>query len=274
MVGRRTIPDLVAKGHELTAVVRSVAKADLVSSLGAIPIEVSLFDIERLQKGVMGHDVVVNLATSIPPFSKASRSAAWRMNDRIRREGSKNLVDAALDANVGRYVQESVSFLYISCGSDWIDETTEIAATSITASSVDAEMQARRITLGGGNGVILRFSSFYGSVSEHIAAMVRLARRGFGTIPGPREGFVSWVSTDDAAAAVVAAVTEAPAGTYNVVDDDPVTRQEFDEILAAAVGRKRLRPMPGVFLRLMGDKLEHVVRSHRVSNRALRSATS
>ncbi|HEX2259268.1 MAG TPA: NAD(P)-dependent oxidoreductase, partial [Actinomycetota bacterium] len=83
-----------------------------------------------------------------------------------------------------------------------------------------------------------------------------------------------WVTTDDAAASVMAAVTEAPAGTYNVVDDDPVTRQEFDEILAAAVGRKKLRPMPGVFVRLMGDKLDHVLRSHRVSNRALRSATS
>jgi nucleoside-diphosphate-sugar epimerase len=274
VVGRRAIPGLVAKGHELTAVVRSLAKADLVSSLGAIPKEVSLFDVESLQKGVIGHDVVVNLATSIPPFSKASRSTAWRMNDRIRREGSKNLVDAALDAKVERYVQESVSFLYLSCGSDWIDETTEIAATSITASSVDAENQARRFTSAGGNGVILRFSSFYGPDSEHIAAMVRLARRGFGTTPGPREAYVSWVTTDDAAASVVAAVTEAPAGTYNVVDDDPVTRQEFDEILAAAVGRKTLRAMPGLLVRLMGDKLEHVVRSHRVSNRALRSATS
>lgn len=166
------------------------------------------------------------------------------MIDRIRREGSKNLVDVALATNVRRCVQESVSFLYISCRSEWIDETTETAATSITASAVDAENQARRFSSAGGNGVILRFSSFYGPDSEHTAAMVRLARRGFGTIPGPREAYVSWVSTDDAAAAVVAAATEAPAGTYNFVDDDPVTSGSSTRFWRPQLDEKDCGPCP------------------------------
>ena len=81
------------------------------------------------------------------------------------------------------------------------------------------------------------------------------------------------ISTDDAGAAVVAAATEARSGTFNVVDDDPVTREELDRVLAAAVGRKKLRPMPAFLVRLMGDKPDHVVRSQRVSNKALRQAT-
>ncbi len=73
---------------------------------------------------------------------------------------------------------------------------------------------------------------------------------------------------------MVVAATEAPGGTYNVVDDEPVTRRDFDAVLAAVVGRGRLRPVPKLVVRLLGDKLDHVVRSHRVSNAALRRATS
>jgi hypothetical protein len=58
-----------------------------------------------------------------------------------------------------------------------------------------------------------------------------------------------------------------------VVDDEPLTRAELDDVLAAAVGRERLRPMPNLPVRLLGDKLDHVVRSHRISNRAFRQAT-
>jgi nucleoside-diphosphate-sugar epimerase len=84
---------------------------------------------------------------------------------------------------------------------------------------------------------------------------------------------VSSVIAGAAAAAVVVAATRSPGGTYNVVDDEPLTRAELDDVLAAAVGRERLRPMPNLPVRLLGDKLDHVVRSHRVSNRALREAT-
>lgn len=196
------------------------------------------------------------------------------MNDRLRQEGSRNLVDAGLAAGAGRYVQESVAFLYADGGDEWIGEDRRVRANSITSSSLDAEAEARRFGASGGIAVILRFGSFYGPDSEHTADVVKFARQGFGTTPGPRGAYLSSISTDDAAAAVVAAATEVPAGTYNVVDNDPVTREEFDGILARAVGRERLRPTPSFVVRLMGDKLDHVVRSQRVSNQALRTATS
>lgn len=273
VVGRRAVPALVELGHDVTVLVRSPEKADEVRSMGATPVQASLFDYEELKAAVAGHDVVVNLATSIPPFSKASRARAWQLNDRIRREGSKNLVDAALATNASRYIQESVAFLYADGGDRWLDESAPTEANSITASSVDAEKEARRFADHGGTAVVLRFGSFYGPDSEHTLDAIKFARRGFGTTPGARNGYISSISTDDAAAAVVAAVTRAPSGSYNVVDDEPVTREEYDRVLAQAVGRKNLRPMPAFVVRLMGDKLDHVVRSQRVSNKALRDAT-
>lgn len=273
VLGRRAVPALVAAGHEVTVVARTPEKAELVRSWNATPVRVDLFDGPALNAAVAGHDVVVNLATHIPPFSRAARAKAWRVNDRLRREGSRNLVDAAIAAGVGRYVQESVGFLYADGGHGWISEDHPVAPSSITASALEAEAQAQRFAAAGGTAVVLRFASFYGPDSSHTADVLRFARRGWGATPGPREGYLSSISVDDAAAAVVAAATEAPGGTYNVVDDEPLTRQAFDEVLAAAVGRTHLRPVPSFPVRLLGDKLDHVVRSQRLSNRALRDAT-
>jgi nucleoside-diphosphate-sugar epimerase len=271
VVGRRAVPALVAQGHEVTVLVRSPARARLASALGARPVEASLFDPASLCAVVAGHEVVINLATSIPPFSKAARAGAWAQNDRIRTDGARNLVNAAIEASVGRYVQESVTFLYADNGSAWIHEGHRLRPNSITASAVRAEEQARRM-LDRGNAVILRFGAFYGPDSGHTVSTLRLARMGLGSMPGPRDAFVSSVATDDAAAAVVAAAgTALPSGTYNVVDDEPITRERFDEVLAHTVGRNRLRPIPDLVVRLTGEKLDHVTRSHRVANEALRN---
>lgn len=274
VVGSRAVPGLVAQGHDLTVVVRSPDKAADVRAMGATPVHVSLFDDEKLKAAVAGHDVVINLATSIPLFSTAWRAGAWKINDRIRRDGSRNLVNAALAATARRVVQESMAFLYADGGSLWLDESAPTKASSITASALDAESEARRFEESGGAAVILRFGSFYGPDSGHTVDAVKLARRGVGTTFGPGTGYIASISTDDAAAAVVAAATEAPTGTYNVVDDEPVTRQEYDRVLARAVGRETLRPMPRFVVRLMGDKLDHVARSQRVANKAFRETTS
>lgn len=273
VVGRRVVPALLAEGHEVTVLVRAPRKADDMRASEVRPVQVSLFEPERLSGAVAGHDAVINLATSIPPFSKAARASAWALNDRIRSEGSKNLVDAAAATGVERYVQESVAFLYADAGSAWIHEDHAIRPSSITASAALAEVQARRLADRDVTAVVLRFGAFYGPDSGHTIAMLRLARLGLAAIPGPRGGSLSSITTDDAAAAVVAAVTAAPSGTYNVVDDEPVTRDEFDRVLARAVGRRRLRSMPDLVLRVAGDKLDHLSRSQRVSNQALRTAT-
>src|SRR5690242_528809 len=112
ILGRRAVADLVAAGHSVTAVVRSDAKADVARALGAEPVRVSLFDPEALRAAVAGHDAVCNLATHIPPLSRAADPRAWNENNRIRSEASGNLVDAALAAGASVYVQESIAFLY------------------------------------------------------------------------------------------------------------------------------------------------------------------
>src|SRR6476659_2740577 len=111
-VGRFVVPLLVAQGHDVTAVARTEDKAKALDQAGATPARVSIFDPDQLAGAFAGHDVVLHLATAIPPTNRAWRASAWAENDRIRTQGSKAVVDAALTAGVEQIVQESITFIY------------------------------------------------------------------------------------------------------------------------------------------------------------------
>ena len=157
VVGTRALPALVAAGHQVTAVARSAAKAELVRSLGGRPVSVDLFDAAAVKAAVVDHDVVINLATSIPATAKAVRAAAWSDNERLRSEASNHLVDAALAAGAARFVQESIAFPYLDNGAEWIDEDHVVDHVGPFQGAGAAEAAARRFAVDGGEGVVLRY---------------------------------------------------------------------------------------------------------------------
>jgi nucleoside-diphosphate-sugar epimerase len=272
VLGRRAVQQLVEAGHDVTGVARTEEKADLLRSLGATPVTVDLFDRAAVQGAVDGHDVVMNLATHIPAMSKAALPGVWKENDRIRAEASRNLVDAALATGASRYVQEAVSFMYADSGAEWIDEGAALDMPSIGNSMEAAEEQTHRFTEGGGTGVVLRFGQFYAPDAVHTQTMAKLARRRLTPALGPDDSYVTTIHADDAGAAVVAAL-RAPAGVYNVTDDEPVTRRQFGETVAAAFGRRPPHKIPEVLGKAGGEKGRFYMRSQRVSNKRFKDAT-
>ncbi|GAC1317235.1 MAG: hypothetical protein NVSMB12_14850 [Acidimicrobiales bacterium] len=269
VLGRRTLALLVAAGHDVTAVARSTEKADAVRRAGAHPVQVDLFDPVALREAVAGHDAVCNLATHIPAPSRSLLPGAWAENDRIRRDGVKNLVDAALAGGVGRIVQESITFVYADGGSAWLDEDAPLAICPPTASTVAAEESVARFTAGGRIGVVLRFGYFYGPDSIHTQRQLQAARQGIAASVGAPDGYQPFIHLDDAAAAVVAAL-DAPAGIYNVVEDRPGTRAEIATAMADALGVAPLWVPPKTPVL---PSIAYAGFSQRVSNRRFREAT-
>jgi nucleoside-diphosphate-sugar epimerase len=273
-VGRPALRGLVAAGHEVTAVARTPAKQAEVESAGAAAgVAVDLFDPAAVAAAVAGHEAVLNLATHVPPPTRAARASAWATHDRLRREASVHLVDGALATGAARFVQESIVFSYPDSGDRWIDaETAAPVPARVTDAALAAEAQVARFTAGGGTGVALRFGLFYGRGTAYTDAMLRWARWGLVYSPGDAGGYGSSIHVDDAAAAAVAALA-APAGIYDVTDDQPLTHREQATVLAAAAGRSRFLRAPGRLARFAGPGGEVGMRSQRVSNRRFREAT-
>jgi nucleoside-diphosphate-sugar epimerase len=272
VVGRRAVPLLAAAGHRVTAIGRSAEKLAALERPGVTTSRVDLFDPEALRGAVAGCDAVLNLATHIPQTTaRTFLPGAWAENDRIRRIGSANLVDAALSANVRRFVQESFAPAYPDRGDQWIGEETPLEPVGYNRTIEDAEASAARFTeRSRGAGVVLRFGAFYGPDSRFVLDMIRIVRRGWVPLPGAPESYLSPISHDDAATAAVAAL-EVGAGTYNAADDQPVTRREYFDTLAAALGVPPPRFPPQWTARLLGSAGEFLSRSQRISNRKLKS---
>ncbi|SRR6266542_287077 len=272
VIGCRVVPLLVAGGHRVTAVGRSAERLAALERQGATTSRVDLFDPGMLRAAVAGCDAILNLATHMPKTTtRMLFPGAWAENDRLRRIGSANLVDAALTENVRRFVQESFAPAYPDRGDQWIDEDTPIQPAGYNRTIADAEASAARFTQrSGGAGIVLRFGAFYGPDSRFLRDMIRVVRRGWVPMPGAPESFLSPISHDDAATAAVAAL-EVGAGTYNVVDDEPVTRREYFDTLAAVLGVPPPKFPPQWTVHLLGSAGELLSRSQRISNRKLKS---
>ncbi|HEX8556542.1 MAG TPA: NAD(P)-dependent oxidoreductase [Pyrinomonadaceae bacterium] len=272
VVGRRVVPMLLKEGWSVTAVARTAEKIVALGRLGARPELVDLFDPAAVTRAVRMHDAVCNLTTGIPSSNRALLPFAWRRNDRIRKLVSRNLVEAAIEAGAGKFIQESFAPMYPSSGDRWIDERSPVRPGPHVRSAVTAEHNAAKFTEAGGQGVVLRFALFYGPDSGHTLDVIRMARAGWAAMFGTPEGYISSLHTDDAARAVVAALG-APAGVYNVADDEPVTKREFFAALAGALGVPPPRFLPGFIARLAGSVGETLARSQRISNGRFKEQT-
>jgi nucleoside-diphosphate-sugar epimerase len=274
VLGRPVLRLLRERGHRARFLSRTGRSDAIGRELGAEPVRVDLFDGDRLCAAVAGSEAVLHLATRIPPTREALRREAWAENDRIRTEGSRRMVDAALAAGATTFVYPSIVFVYAERGAEWIDaERTPLDAPDIARSTLVAEQEVERFSGAGGRGVVLRMGGFYGPTAPTARELLATARRyRLAMVLGPAGAYQSSIWVDDAAAAVVLAMERAPAGVYDAVDDEPLTRRDVARAVGVAVGHRVVR-LPWTVARLIGgDGAATVGRSQRVSNRRLREA--
>lgn len=271
-IGRHATSALVAAGHDVSALARTAEKAAGLDAQGAGPVMVSMFDRGALQEAFVGQDAVVNLATSMPTMATFVFRRAWRPTERVRIEGSAAVVDAALAAGVPRLVQESVSMVYPDRGDAWIDEDAAPDPYPNARGNLAAEASAARFSDGGGEGVVLRLGLFYGPGAHHSEQFLAMARRHVVPLVGRPDSYLSSIHMTDAGSAVVAAL-HAPAGTYNVVDDQPLTKDEYAHALATAADARPWLRAPGRLAHLLGHRMASLTRSMRVSNKRFREAS-
>ena len=273
VVGTRARPALVVAGHDVTAVARSEEKADLVRSLGGEPVAVDLFDRDAVHDVVVGHEAVIHLATHIPDLTSSARSSAWAENDRLRTEASAHLVDAALATGASRYVQESICFPYLDGGDRWLDEDAPIDhAFGPFSGAAAAEASAARFGSHGGTAVVLRFAAFYAPDASSTQVFNRMLRRRINPFVGAPDGYFSSIHAEDAGSAVAAALS-APAGTYNIGDDEPLTRNEAGAAAAARLGVKRPHGLPRLVRAAAPKSARPLMASLRISNARFKEAT-
>jgi nucleoside-diphosphate-sugar epimerase len=263
---------MLRNGHRVTAIGRSPDRLHNLASQGADTIALDLFDREAVRRAIANHDAIVNLATHIPRAGLGMFfPLAWKETDRIREHGSALLVDEAVAAGVKLFIQESFAPIYADAGARWITEDAPTRPVRYNQTTLLAEASARRFAQSGGRGVALRFAFFYGPRDPFTEDVFRYVRSGWLPLPGSPDAYFSMAHHDDAASAVVAALS-LPSGIYNVSDNEPLTRRELGAALAAILGVPEPKSPPRWITKLAGGLGELMARSQRISNAKLRQS--
>jgi nucleoside-diphosphate-sugar epimerase len=253
VIGRRLVPLLRGQGHEVTCMIRAPAREPAVRELGAEPAVADALDAAAVRRAIEDArpEAVIHQLTSLPRrIDPRKLERDFALNDRLRTEGTRNLIAGAQAVGASRIIAQSIAFAYAPGPPGTIhseDDPLYLEAPKQIARTMHAVADLERAVLGA-DGVVLRYGYFYGpgsSVSRDGSVAEDLARRRL-PIVGGGGGVWSFIHVDDAAAATVQALTHGVSGAYNVVDDDPARVAEWVPALAQALGAPRPMRVPAL----------------------------
>lgn len=251
MLGTYLVPWLLGRGHAVTVIARGDGAAARVAAHGATAVPGDIFDRDALRRATEGQEVVIHAATRIPRVFPG-RPPDFAANDRIRRDGTRNLLDAAAAAGVQRFVLQSIIWVHGDQRGAWIDEEATLRPGAVARSAVDAEAMAREAAAHFGFAVdILRCAGFYAAESYHTREILQRLRHRSAPIIGHGENYQCFVHAADAASAFGAAAEATVKGdTYFVADDEPVQLGTYLTWLARAVAAPPPLHLPMFLARL------------------------
>jgi nucleoside-diphosphate-sugar epimerase len=261
-VGRPLLPQLVAARHTVVALTRVPSRMAAIAATGAEAVVGDVFDREGLIAAVRAAmpDAIINQLTDLPAaINPRQLDAIYERNNRVRREGTRNLIAAAVQSGVRRFVVQSMATWYrpegglIKSESDplWTDAPEPIGEAVRTVAAMETSVM-RETPIA----VVLRYGGFYGAGTWYTPGgeiARRIKSRGLPII-GDGAGITSFVHVDDAASAAVAALSARASSIYNVVDDDPAPAAEWIHVYAAAIGAPRPLKVPAFIARLAFGK--------------------
>ncbi|MEU4197407.1 NAD(P)-dependent oxidoreductase [Kribbella sp. NPDC026611] len=263
-LGRSLVPQLLAAGHEVTGMVRSESSAAGVRAFGADAVLADGLDADAVRAAVESArpEVVVHQMTALKggiDFKHFDDSFA--MTNRLRTEGTDNLLAASQAYGVRRFVVQSYAGWNLQHGGS----ATKTEADPLDPDPVPAmrqtmagirHLESAVLGASGIEGVALRYASFYGPTGDigKGGSMVELIHKRRLPIIGDGTGVWSFIHYDDAADATVKAIESSVTGVFHVADDDPAQVAVWLPEFARILGAKPPRHVPAWIGRLaVGD---------------------
>jgi nucleoside-diphosphate-sugar epimerase len=261
VVGRRLVPQLAARGHEVTATTTSPAKLGLLQQLGAEAVVMDGLDAASVGEAVAKArpDAIVHEMTGLsaahagkPDLKHADRFFAT--TTRLRSEGTDHLLAAAEATGVSHVVAQSFGAFNGIREGGWVktEEDPTDPGPASARKGAEALRHLEDVVVRAG-GAVLRYGSLYGPGA--IDDQVQLVRKRQFPLVGGGTGYMSWVHLDDAASATVLAVEQKARGVFNIVDDEPAPASQWLPYLASCAGAKRPMRAPKWLARLLAGEM-------------------
>ena len=262
-IGRQLVPRLVSAGHEVHGMTRSESKQAMLSRLGAVPVVADALDQEQVMAAVgqAQPEVVIHELTAIPDtLDMRHFDRSFALTNRLRTEGTDNLLLAAQSVGARRFVAQSYFGIYARTGGpvktedDPVDTTPAKEQREVLAAIRHVEESVLGATWT--EGIVLRYGGFYGPGTsiEPGASQVEMIRKRKFPLVGDSTGVWSFVHIADAADATVAAVEHGRRGIYNIADDEPARVADWLPAFAEELGAKKPMRVPRFIARMVAGE--------------------
>jgi nucleoside-diphosphate-sugar epimerase len=263
-IGTQLVPRLIAAGHETVGMTHKESNQALLQKLGATPVVADALDPDQVAEAVWsaGPDVIVHQLTAIGAIDLRHFDRDFAPTNRLRTEGTDNLLAAARSAGVRRFVAQGLGgyAAYARNGGPVKSEEDPLDPTPVRAmrATQAAIRHLEQAVLGAEwtEGIVLRYGAFYGPGTSLAPGkeQFELVRRRRFPLVGDGSGVWSFIHVADAADATVAAIERGHRGVYNVVDDDPAPVAEWLPALAQTLGAKKPMRLPRFIARLFAGE--------------------
>lgn len=261
VMGRRLVPQLVARGHQVTATTTDPGKLGLLKQLGADGVVMDGLDAVSVREAVAASrpDTIVHQMTGLSPVHAGKVDMKhpdrfFASTTRLRSEGTDHLLAAAKATGVFHFVAQGFSCMNGLREGGWVKTEQDPLDPVLTGGPKGAlAMRHLEDVVVKAGGVILRYGGFYGPGA--IDDQVELVRKRKFPLVGDGAGRFSWVHLDDAASATVLAVEQRARGVYNIVDDEPAPARHWLPYLAECAGAKRPMRVPKWLARLLAGEM-------------------
>jgi nucleoside-diphosphate-sugar epimerase len=273
VLGRRMVQQFTEKNHHVVGLARDEKGSQTIQRFGGEAVFGDIFDAETIAGAVKEADVVIHAATAIPTKVKTGPSD-WAMNDRLRREGTRALVEAAAKLGAKTYIQQSIVWVARPDDDSFFDETTVVKEPDeLYRSAFDGEQIAFEAgEKYGFNVSVLRCGGFYGPDAAHTQTFARGLLRHRLPLIGAGGAISANIHAHDAANAFVTAAEAGRRGLWHVTDDEPMTIRDMLFEFARKLGAPAPSRIPLWLARLFVWKgvIQFFTRSTRTSNRLFR----
>jgi nucleoside-diphosphate-sugar epimerase len=273
-VGRRLVPMLVARGHQVTGTTSRPEGAEAIRGLGAEAVVVDGLDGVAIGEAVAKAepDAIIHEMTSLsgtPDFKHFDRWFA--LTNRLRTEGTEHLLAAAKASGVKRFVAQSFTGWSNERSGGWVkteDDPLDPNPVKEQRETLAAIRFLERAVLDAPlDGIVVRYGGLYGPGSSE--TLVEILNKRMFPVIGSGAGVISSTHIDDAAGGTLAAMERGRRGIYNIVDDEPTPAREFIPAIAEAVGAKPPLHVPAWLGRLFaGDVAVAMMTEGRGSSNA------
>jgi nucleoside-diphosphate-sugar epimerase len=259
-IGRPLVRRLRAAGHDVIGMTRREKRAAELRELGAEPAIADALDADAVRQAVeqARPDVVVNELTDLDRPLNPRKYDEWlESTNRLRREGTRNLAEAARAAGARRFVSQSVAFAYSFDPGTKSEDDALLGDEMGDMGIAIRDLERTTLETPGLEGVVLRYGFFYGPGTAYgpDGEQIQLIKKRRMPIIGGGKGHFPFIHIEDAAAATAAAAYRGAPGVYNVVDDEPAAGREWIPYVADLVGARRPMRIPTFVARIAAGRL-------------------